>query len=175
MNSPNISNYEKLKQTKSKVVFQKIKNNYILKQIFEKLKTYTKLEIIKYNKQIQKRLNLSVKDYKEYCQLYSSIEIELKVEDNECNKLINISDKEKKYFHIYLDNSNKETKRNYLKENENAKNIKTTTNHQVKLFKSSLHNCSHISSITFKNFIETIQLTRVSRLHPTIIKRIKSF
>ena len=93
MNSQNISNYEKLKQTKSKVVFQKIKNNYILKQIFEKLKTHTKLELIKYNKQIQKRLNLSVEDYKEYCQLYSSIEIELKLDYYEYNKFINIPDK----------------------------------------------------------------------------------
>ena len=151
MNSQNISNYEKLKQTKSKVVFQKIKNNYILKQIFEKLKTHTKLELIKYNKQIQKRLNLSVEDYKEYYQLYSSIEIELKLDYYEYNKFINIPDKCKKYFHIYLDNSNKEIKRNYLKENENAKNIKIIINHQVKSFKSLFYNCSHISSITFKN------------------------
>ena len=36
------------------------------------------LEIIKYNKKLQKRLNLNIKDYKEYTELYSSIEIELK-------------------------------------------------------------------------------------------------
>ena len=76
------------------------------------------LEIIKCNKKLQKKLNLSIKDYKEYSQLYSSIEIELKLNDNEHDKkdtFINISTKDKKYFRIYFNNSNKETKRNYLK------------------------------------------------------------
>ena len=36
-----------------------------------------KLEIVKYNKRIQNRLNLSIKDYKEYLETYSSIEIEI--------------------------------------------------------------------------------------------------
>ena len=34
------------------------------------------LDIIKYNKNIQKRINISIKDYKEYSEIYSSIEIE---------------------------------------------------------------------------------------------------
>ena len=34
-----------------------------------------KLEIVKYNKRIQNRLNLSVKDYKEYSETFTPIEI----------------------------------------------------------------------------------------------------
>ena len=71
--------------------------------------------IVKYNKKIQKRLNLCFKDYKEYSQIYSSIEIELKIEDNKYNKFINISSYNEKYYHIYFDNSKEEIKRNYLK------------------------------------------------------------
>ena len=33
------------------------------------------LEIIKYNKNIKDRINISIKDYKEYSQVYSPIEI----------------------------------------------------------------------------------------------------
>ena len=43
------------------------------------MKKNKSLEIKKYNKKLQKRLNLSINDYKEY---YQSIEIELKIVEN---------------------------------------------------------------------------------------------
>ena len=46
------------------------------------LKTKKALEILKYNKKLQKRVNMSIKDYKKYSEIYSSIEIELKLVDN---------------------------------------------------------------------------------------------
>ena len=36
-----------------------------------------KLEIVKFNKKIQNRINLSVKDYKEYSETFTPIEIEI--------------------------------------------------------------------------------------------------
>ena len=36
-----------------------------------------KLEIVKYNKRIQNRINLSVKNYKEYSEVFTPIEIEI--------------------------------------------------------------------------------------------------
>ena len=80
------------------------------------------LEIMKYNKKLQKRLNLNINDYKEYSKLYSSIEIELKLVDNNYGKFINIPDDDKEYYHLYFNNSNEEIKRNYLNENEYIKN-----------------------------------------------------
>ena len=47
------------------------------------------LLIVKYNKELQNRLIIATKDYKEYCQ----IEIELKLVNNKYNKIINISKK----------------------------------------------------------------------------------
>ena len=78
MNSMNESKNEKLK-TKSKVVFENLKSNFIFKKILEYMKKNKSLEIIKYNKKLQERLNLSINHYKEY---YLPIEIELHIADN---------------------------------------------------------------------------------------------
>ena len=101
MNSGNISNEQKLKQTKSKVDFNNIKSIFIIKKIINKTKKYRFLKIIKYNKQIQKRLDININNYKEfYC---SPIEIELTLVNNKYTSFINIPKKDKKYYHIYFD------------------------------------------------------------------------
>ena len=111
MNSRNISKNKQFKESK---YFENLKSNFILKKIIDIIKKNKSLEIIKYNKKIQKRLNININNYKEYSQLYSSIEIELKPTDNIYGKFINIPDEEKEYYHIYFDNSIEEIKRNYL-------------------------------------------------------------
>ena len=117
MNSGIISKEEKLNQMKSKFDFKNIKSNYFLIKIFEIMNKNKYLNIIKYNKELQKRVNLTINDYIEYYQFYSPVEIEIKLDDkehDENDKFINISDEDKEYYHIYFDNSNKEIKRNYL-------------------------------------------------------------
>ena len=121
------SKKEKLK-TKSKVDFENLKSNFIFKKILEYMKKNKSLEIIKYNKKLQKRLNISINDYKEY---YLSIEIELKIIENGFDKFINIPDKDKEYYHIYFNNSNEDIKRNYLNKNEKVKIIKIIIDYQV--------------------------------------------
>jgi len=162
MNSGNISNDEILKKIKSKDDLVNVKSNFILKNLFNFMKKNKALKIMKYNKKLQERLNLTINDYKEYSQLYySPIEIELKLVDNKYDKFINISDDEKKYFHIYFDNSNEEIERNYLKENEKVKMIKIIINYQVNSFKELFKNCECISSIFFKKF-SRINITDMS-------------
>jgi len=73
-----ISQDEKLKKITSETVLENIKSNYLLIKIFDFLKKNKLLDIIKYNKTLQKRIDLSINDYKNYSKLYSSIEIELK-------------------------------------------------------------------------------------------------
>ena len=106
------------------------------------------LLIVKYNKKLQNRLNLSIEDYKEY----SSIEIELKLVNNKYGKFINNPDKDKKYYHIFFNNSKEEIKRNYLKDKEKVNTIKIVINYQVKSFEYLFYNCNNISSINFKRF-----------------------
>ena len=103
------------------------------------MKKNESLEIIKYNKRLQKRLILNINDYKEY---YQSIEIELKIVDNEYKygEFINISDEDKQHYHICFGDSNKEIKRNYLNKNEKVKNIRIIIDYQIKSFKKLFYN-----------------------------------
>ena len=110
------------------------------------------LLIVKYNIKLQNRLNLSIEDYKEY----SSIEIELKLVDNEYGIFINISYKDKEYYHIYFDNSNEEIKRCYLEDKEKVNTIRIIIDYQVKLFNDLFVIVIVLIQSILKNFIELI-------------------
>ena len=66
---------------------------------------------VKNNKNIKKRINICINDYKEYSEKYSSIEVEIKPVNNKSGRFINIKEEDKKYYHIYF-NNNKEEKKN---------------------------------------------------------------
>ena len=158
MNETNLSINEQLSQLKSKVGLKNLKSEYFLINVFNILKKSKLLEIIKCNKKMQNKLNISIKDYKEYSQLYSSIEIELKLSDNEYgekNKFINIPEEDKEYYHIYFDNSNEEIKRNYLDFDEKVEKIKIIIDHQVKSLKGLFFRSKRVGSINFKRFYRT--------------------
>ena len=152
MNSRNTSEEEIPNQKNTKDCLKNIKSNIILKKLFNCMKKNKSLEIIKYNKTLQNRLDLNINDYNEYSQLYSSIEIKLKPLENKYGKFINIPYEEKEYYHIYFDNSNKEIKRNYLKVEEKVNSIKIIIDYQVKSFKELFYNCKCIKAISFKKF-----------------------
>ena len=123
---------------KTNVNLENLKSNYFLEQIFIHIKKNRFLKLLKPNKILQKRLNLSLKDYKEYSLIYSPIEVELKVIDNKDGKFINIPNKEKEYYHIYFDDSKEEIKRNYLQKDEKIKTIKIIIDYQIKSLKGFL-------------------------------------
>ena len=127
-----------------------IKSNYKLKQIFNNLTKKKSLEIIKYSKSLQKRFNLNINDYKEYIEIFSSIEIEIITVKNKCGKFIKILDKEKEYYHIYFNNKNEEIKRNYITKEDNARKITIIMDYQVKSFRNLFYDCDCIESIDFK-------------------------
>ena len=131
---------------------QNVTSAYILSKIFDNISTYKRLGIIRYNKKFQKKLNLSINNYKEYSALYSSIEIEIKIANDEYGKLINISDSEREYYHIYFDDKKEEIKSNTLYGNDNLNKIKIKIDYQVKSFKKLFYNCSCVESIYFKQF-----------------------
>ena len=64
------------------------------------------LDIIKYNKPFQKRIDINIDNFKEYQDKYSPIEIEIIPAPNKQGNFINIS-RDKKYFHIYFNESKK--------------------------------------------------------------------
>ena len=166
---------EEYKPIKSKNELKKLKSDYFLQKFCDNMPKKILLEIIKYNKNIQKRLNMTINNYKEFSELYSSIEIELKLVDNKYGEFINIPDDDKEYYHIYFDNSNEEIKRNYLNENEkyyhiylndnkeeikrnylneneNVTKLKIIIDFQVKSFYELFDNCKCIEYIYFNKF-----------------------
>ena len=90
MNSSSELSKEKTEsnKTESKDIFKNLKNDYFLQKLFHNLLKKKSLYIIKYNKKIKERINISIKDYKEYSEIYSSIEIELKPVNNKYGHLL---------------------------------------------------------------------------------------
>ena len=99
MNPSNKLSNEKTESNKveSKDIFDNIKVDYFLQKVFNNLERNISLKIVKYNKNIKKRLNININDYKEY----SEIEIELKLVDDKSGEFINIPEEEKEYYHFY--------------------------------------------------------------------------
>ena len=131
MNSRNISKNEQKNE------FEKLRSDFIFKKIISFTERNISLNIMKYNKKLQKRLNININDYKE-C---SKIEIELKLADREYGKFINIPKKDKEYYHIYFDNSNKDAKRRYVDFYEKVKMIKIIIDYQAKSFEKLFFDC----------------------------------
>ena len=134
---------------KSLTILDNIKSNYFLEEIIGYLKKSKSLKIVKYNKKIQKRLNLSIQNYKDY----SKIEIELIPSKDKYGKFINITNKkEKSYFHFYFNDEEKEIKKNTISESDKVIKIKIIIDYQVKTFKNLFKDCQCIESINFIQF-----------------------
>ena len=140
----------KLENNKLKNYLENLKSDYFLQLIFSYFEMDKSLKIVKINKQIQRRLNLSIKDYKEFSET-SPIEIEIIPNKKRISKFINIIDNID-YYHIYFDNDKTEIKINSLKEDEKVSKIKVVLDYQIKSFEGLFYFCKDIKSINFKKF-----------------------
>ena len=146
------SQKKEINKIKNMCDLKNIKNDYFLMKVFNNLKKKNSLEITKYNKKIIERLNLNINDYKEYCETYSSIEIELVPAKDKFGKFINIKEEDKLYIHIFFNNNKEEIKRNYLDESDKVNKINIIINYQVDSFFELFKDCKFIESIYFKKF-----------------------
>ena len=73
INASNEKNKEN-ESAKPNPILDNLKSDYFLQKLYDNMIKKKKLEIVKYNKRIQNRINLSVKNYKEYSE---EIEIEI--------------------------------------------------------------------------------------------------
>ena len=128
-----------------------IKNKLMLMKIFNNLSRKKKLEIIKQNKKVQNRLNIGIKDFKEYLEIYSPIVIEVFPSENKFGNFLNFTQKERKYFHIFY-NNNKEEQNKLARAKDKVKAVKIMIDYQVKSFYSLFKNCKNIEHINFKKF-----------------------
>ena len=148
-------NNKENESAKPNPIIDNIKSRYILSKIYDNMTKKKKLEIVKFNKKIQNRLNLDVKDYKEYSETYSSIEII----PTKCKygKFININENDKLYYHIYFNDNKEEIKNKYeINKEDKVTKIKIIIDYQVKSFKELFSWCECIESINFKKFYRNI-------------------
>ena len=150
MGSQNIS--KEKKDVKSKNELINIKSKYMIKKIFEHLQRNKSFEIFKYNKIIQKRIDISINDYKNSAELLSSIIIEIKPVKNRAGNFINISDNGKKYYNIYYNGKAEKIKNCYLNYEHKVSKIKIIVDYQIKSFENLFRYCDSIESISFKKF-----------------------
>ena len=133
--------------------FANIKSKYILKKIMINLQENKRLKIIKYNKNIQTRLGISINDYKACSDNFSSIIIEIIPVKNKYDKFINIfKDEDISHFHIYFNDCKEETKKTELTKSDKITKIKIIIDYQIKSFFSLFYNCTCIESINFLQF-----------------------
>ena len=106
---------EKLNLIKSKNKFINLKSDYFIQKLFEYMQKRISLDIIKYNINLQKRLNININNYKDFSENFSSIEIEIIPILNDYGTFITIKEEDKKYFHIYFNDNFNDNKKKKLK------------------------------------------------------------
>ena len=117
---------------------ENIKSKYIYKRIFGNLPKKKLLQIMKYNKKAQNSLNIKEKDFKEF----TDIEIEIYPAFKKYGKFINLINKdEKKYFHMYFDDSKEEITRNSIRKKDKVKKIRIIINYKVKSLSRLFEKC----------------------------------
>ena len=143
-------NNKENESAKPNPIIDNIKSRYILSKIYNNMTIKKKLEIVRYNKRIQKRLNLSIYNYFEE---FSKIEIEIIPTKDKYGQFIHIKENDKLYYHIYFNDNNEEIKNKYfIREEDKVTKIKIIIDYQVKSFKKLFYECKCIETINFKNF-----------------------
>ena len=156
-------NKKENESAKPNPIIENIKSRYILSKIYNNITIKKKLKIVKCNNKIQNRLNLSIKDYKEY---YDEIEIEIIPKKSKYGEFIKVDENDKLYYHIYFNDNKKEIKNKYrikeedgvikheyyIEEEDKVTKIEIIIDYQVKSFQKLFYKCYCIESINFKKF-----------------------
>ena len=137
--------------------FENIKSNFFLRILFTHLQKIKFLKILKYNKTIQKKVSLSIKDYKEYSEIYTPIEIELTPNMGELCDIIHYpkETEESQHYHIYFiysSGNKKESNKFYLSKFHKVAKINIIIDYQIKSFENLFSYSKGIVSINFKKF-----------------------
>ena len=128
-----------------------VKSHYIIQKFFEYMSERKSLETIRYNKSIQKRIDININHYKVYSETKTSIELDIIPMKGECGEFINIKEEDKKYIHIYFnDNKQKEIENTSLCKDDNVSKISIIIDYQIKSFSRLFFYCKCIGFIEFK-------------------------
>ena len=139
-----------MKSSNKKNYCQNIKSLYIFRLLFEKLSQIKLFEIVKYNKVLQNKLNIGIKDYKEF----KKIEIEIIPGNMEYKYSIfnPINENDIGFYHIFFNDDKTEIKRNYFSKNDNVTKIKLIIDEKIKKLSGLFIGCEYIEKINFIKF-----------------------
>ena len=133
---------------KEKNLLKKIHSKYILNLIMDVLKENKRLNLIKYNKILQKKLDIKLENYVEYSKIVIIEIVPLKVLHK--TYFINYGSEEKNYLEIYFDD--KRRKVNYITKKDNVSKIKIIIKREFKRFERLFYRCKFIEKINFVSF-----------------------
>ena len=130
----------------SKSLIDNIKCDFFIPKIFDIIKKYRAFRIVNYNKKLQKKLNISLKDFKEIYDLSGPTCIEIIPVKNKYGKYINIKENEKSFYHIFFNNIKKEIKNKYsINEKDKVAKIKIIIiNNDLKCLEKLFNQCDCI-------------------------------
>ena len=125
--------------------FMNIKSNFILRKIFGNLDEIKFLNIIRYNKIHQNKLNISLNNYIEG----RKIKIDIIPQKNKFGKFINITDNfPKNNYHIFFNNKQEEIKEKYeITENDKVDKISIKIDYGVESLEGLFKDCNIIEEI----------------------------
>ena len=137
-----------------------IKSNYIFQIILKEYLTKAQyFNLVRYNKNLQKKLELNINSYKEFYQrFFNRIEIELlPISSSELDlekKYFFINRKENKsYYNIYFDdNKNQKIDRTFITADDKVKKINIFLEIEIKELKGLFNNCECLKEIKFTKF-----------------------
>ena len=151
MEPKDISKAEEQGQSNHKL--RKLRSDYFIQKFFEYMTEKKTLETIRYNKYIQKRIDININHYKDFSETKTSIELDIIPMKGKYGDFINIKEEDKKYFHLYFnDNKKKEIDNSSLDIDDNVYKISIIIDYQIKSFSGLFDYCKCIESIKFKKF-----------------------
>ena len=146
------------KDTTSKVEEQGLRNlqsDYFIQKFFGYISERKYLETIRYNKSIQKRINININHYKAYSETKTSIELDIIPMKGKYGKFININEEDKKYFHIYFNvNKKKEIENTSLYKDDNVSKISIILIIKLNHFQNYFLIVDVLNPLNLKNFTE---------------------
>ena len=148
------SNDKSKEKNQSNHILANLKSDYFWQKLYDNITKKQKLKIVKYNKSIQNILNLDIKYYKEYCEAFTPVEIEIIPTKYKYGRFINIiNENDELYYHIYFNDNKEEMKNKYtINKKDKLTTINIIIDYQVKSFEHLFSDCYSIESINFKKF-----------------------
>ena len=128
-----------MKESNKILILENIRNDYILKKIFNFLPENKLLNIIRYNKYFQNRIKKDINSFRECSKIEIEVTIKLKEEREFIINILN--EKDKVNYHIFLNDDKEEIKRNYITKNDNVEKAKIIIEPEVNSFAELFKNC----------------------------------